>query len=206
MVAPLVALIGIVIGFGQAGPSPRVKNPGLAAILQKMVKEDQALRMKIAESMRAGKPLTIELVRGMQSADAENTGRLRQIVRTYGWPTFDLVGTKAGNDAWLLVQHADHDPKFQRECLNLMEPLVGKGQVGRQNFAYLTDRVLLAEGKKQIYGTQFTQLKDGSWEPRPLEDPDNVDKRRSEMGMPTMAEYRKLLEEMYGRKPPPASN
>jgi hypothetical protein len=55
----------------------------------------------------------------------------------------------------------------------------------------------LAEGKKQIYGTQFTS-QDGQWQPRPLEDAANVDVRRAEVGLPPLAEYARQLKEVYG--------
>ena len=71
-----------------------------------------------------------------------------------------------------------------------------KGEVLQDNFAYLTDRVLLAEGKKQLYGTQFIQI-DGKLQPRPLEDEANVDKLRATVGLPSLAEYLKQAEEAY---------
>ena len=58
-----------------------------------------------------------------------------------------------------------------------------KNEIAQTDLAYLTDRVLLAEGKKQIYGTQVTQV-DGKWAPRELEDEKNVDKRRADVGLP----------------------
>jgi hypothetical protein len=66
-----------------------------------------------------------------------------------------------------------------------------KAEVSQTDLAYLTDRVLLVEGKKQIYGTQFN-FSDGKWEPRPLEDPTSVDKRRAEVGLQPLAEYRRI--------------
>jgi hypothetical protein len=57
--------------------------------------------------------------------------------------------------------------------------------------------VLLAEGKKQLYGTQFT-IANGRLEPRPLEDAANVDKLRKEVGLPPLAEYLKVSEQFYG--------
>jgi hypothetical protein len=137
-----------------------------------------------------------KLVSVLKKADQENTERLAQIVEKHGWPTNSLVGNDGANAAWLLVQHADADTKFQRKCLDLMTELP-KTEVSQTNLAYLTDRVLLAEGKKQVYGTQFTSS-GGKWEPRPLEDPDNVDKRRAEVGMKPLAEYVKDLQSMYG--------
>ena len=66
-----------------------------------------------------------------------------------------------------------------------------------KNLALLTDRVLLAEGKKQLYGTQFTFV-NGKLKPHPIQDEANVDKRRAEAGLPPLAEYAKMLEKVYG--------
>jgi hypothetical protein len=101
--------------------------------------------------------------------------------------------------AWLLVQHADADAKFQRECLDLMARMPAD-QVSRTRLAYLTDRVLLAEGKKQVYGTQFQSV-NGKWVPRELEDQAHVDERRSKVGLNTLAEYVRQLEAAYGPAP-----
>jgi hypothetical protein len=121
---------------------------------------------------------------------------LKQTVEKLGWPTNSLVGSEGADAAWLLVQHADADVKFQRKCLDLMAALP-KNEVSQTHFAYLTDRVLLAEGKKQIYGTQFDWV-DGKLQPQSLEDEANVDKRRAEVGMPPLAQYAKEMEELYG--------
>ena len=74
-----------------------------------------------------------------------------------------------------------------------------KHEVSQRDLAYLTDRVLLAEGKKQIYGSQFQQ-KDGKLLPSPIEDEANVDKRRKEVGLNPLAEYAKQLAETYKSK------
>jgi hypothetical protein len=70
---------------------------------------------------------------------------------------------------------------------------VKKGEIPAQQMAYLTDRVRVAEKQKQVYGTQFEDL-----EPFPIEDEANVDKRRQQVGLPPLAEYRKSIEAMYG--------
>jgi hypothetical protein len=132
----------------------------------------------------------------VSKVDADNAKWLSGVVDKDGWPTVTQVGKEAAGTAWLLVQHADADPKFQRKCLDLMTKLP-KGEADTKDVAYLTDRVLLAEGKKQVYGTQFHSPK-GKWEPRPLEDEANVDKKRAEVGLPPLAEYVKQLESVYG--------
>src|SRR5262249_39440616 len=137
-----------------------------------------------------------KLTAKVKAVDEDNTKWLKGVVGRHGWPTNTLVGKDGANAAWLLVQHADADPKFQRRCLDLMAKLP-KDEVSQSNLAYLTDRVLLAEGKKQLYGTQFTFV-DGKWKPRPLEDEANVDQRRAEAGLPPLAGYIKLIEQQYG--------
>lgn len=136
-----------------------------------------------------------KLLSVVHKIDGENVQWLKQTVDKQGWPTNSLVGSDGANAAWLLVQHADADLKFQRKCLNLMAALP-KNEMSQNDLAYLTDRVLLAEGKKQIYGTQFDWI-DGKLQPQPLEDEVNVDKRRAEVGMSPLAEYAKEMEELY---------
>jgi hypothetical protein len=124
--------------------------------------------------------------------DADNTEWLNDIVSKRGWLTYSDVGIDGGDAAWLLVQHADADPSFQRLCLDLMTGLP-RDEVSQENMAYLTDRVMIKEGKKQIYGTQF-EVRDGEWVPAELYDVENVDTRRAEIGLPPLAEYKAMLE------------
>ena len=124
--------------------------------------------------------------------DAENTQWLKGIVSERGWLTYSDVGVDGGAAAWLIVQHADADTAFQRLCLDLMSTLP-KSEVSQTNVAMLTDRVLLAEGNHQIYGTQFV-IRESEWVPLRLEDPESVDIRRAEVGLPPMAEYKAMLE------------
>jgi hypothetical protein len=72
-----------------------------------------------------------------------------------------------------------------------------RDQVNVGDLADLTDRVLLAEGKKQVYGTQFT-LVNGKCKPRPLKDEANVDKRRKEVGLEPLADYFNQAESFNG--------
>ena len=124
--------------------------------------------------------------------DADNTAWLKKIVDERGWLKNSDVGPDGADAAWLIVQHAIGDSLFQRQCLDLMTA-VSKDEISQQNLAGLTDRVLLAEGKNQIYGTQFV-VREGEWVPLRLEDEKNVDARRAEAGLPPMDEYKAVLE------------
>ncbi|REK17943.1 MAG: hypothetical protein DWQ37_05325 [Planctomycetota bacterium] len=148
------------------------------------------------ESLAAQK----QVMARIKAVDEKNTTWLKATVREHGWPTISMIGRDAAHSAWLLVQHADADPGFQRRCLDLMMRLPNE-EVLRNKFPYLIDRVLLAEGRKQRYGTQFTN-RDGKWVPRPLENEAGVDRRRAEFGLPPLAEYVEQLESMYGKAAP----
>jgi len=120
--------------------------------------------------------------------DRENTQWLKQEVARRGWPKLSEVGEKASNAAWLLAQHADHDPAFQYRALKMMEPLVVEEEVSKGNFAYLHDRIMLKLKGKQRFGTQVTCV-EGERAPHALEHPDRVDEFRAEMGLDPIAEY-----------------
>jgi hypothetical protein len=176
---------------------------GLRQELLERVKEDQEARTKWLESMnkmRERDPKnpalgTLAEIKKMQEIDRRNTAWLKGIINKHGWPGKTLVGEDGANAAWLLVQHADLDRPFQKRCLTLLTVAVKKGEATAQEQAYLTDRLLVAEGKKQKYGTQFRTV-GGKTEPNPIEDEANVDKRRKELGLPSMAEYRLMIEKL----------
>jgi hypothetical protein len=78
----------------------------------------------------------------------------------------------------------------------LIEQAVTADQASHEHYAYLYDRVAVAAKRPQRYGTQF----DDAGEPYAIEDAVNVDARRKEVGLGTMAEYRSQMRELYGPK------
>lgn len=120
--------------------------------------------------------------------DAENLPWIKHVIATYGWPGKSLVGEDGANAAWLLVQHADADPAFQRHCLDLMTAAVSDAEASPGQLALLTDRVLLAEGQQQLYGSQL-RAQGGTWRPRDLACPEQVDERRAAVGLEPLAQY-----------------
>jgi hypothetical protein len=128
--------------------------------------------------------------------DEENTAYLVELVQTSGWPTISEVGSDASQAAWLLAQHADRNPDFQAHCLALMKALP-ESEVSPKNIAYLEDRVRVAKGEPQLYGTQF--YKDGaSFGPLPIEDEQGLEERRAAMGLETFEANKQRMIEMYG--------
>jgi hypothetical protein len=135
--------------------------------------------------------------------DAGNLTWRKVVVAEAGWPGRSVVGKDGAHAAWLLAQHADRDPAFQRRCLDLITEAVKSGEASPADLAYLTDRVLLAEGQHQEYGTQMTGREDG-WVPRRLRDPETVDERRAAMSLGPLSENIARITRRYG-PPTPAT-
>ena len=134
------------------------------------------------------------------AADGENLPWLRRVITDVGWPGKSLVGEDGAQAAWLLAQHCDSDPAFQRRCLDLLTAAVERGEATVVQQAYLTDRVLLHEGKPQEYGTQ-AMARDGRLEPQKLRDPDHVDQRRASVGLGPLAGYLARMAEHHAPEP-----
>lgn len=109
-----------------------------------------------------------------------------------GWFIISEYGEEADSAAWLIVMHADKDPDFQKEILEVLRPLAEIGETSPRNFAQMTDRIAVNDNKRQVYGTQLT-CKKGKLVPEKIEDPENVEARRKAVGLPPLAE--KIAEE-----------
>jgi len=180
----------------QEARNPSVKEPTLRRELLKRVEQDQSIRKELI-SKGVEHPDKAILAR-MQAIDTANTKRVRVIVRKYGWPTPELVGRDGAEAAFLIVQHAELD--FQKEMLPLVEKAYKSGGLKGESYALLLDRVLVGQGKPQVYGTQakrFEEWKGQEVALEPIEDEANVDKRRAKVGLFTLSEYREMLKRMY---------
>jgi len=82
---------------------------------------------------------------------------LKQILTKHLWITIPKFGFKTSENAWIIVQHAMHDPAFQHQALFLMEYCLPNKEVDPLHYANLYDRVTIHYNKlgmKQRYGTQ----------------------------------------------------
>lgn len=130
--------------------------------------------------------------------DTRNTERVKQMLEGRDWFQDDLDGEGAGYYGWLLVQHADRNPEFQVEVLGMIEAKIGAPGVSKGSFAYLYDRVAVAAGRPQRYGTQSIECVAGHASPGPLEDAENIDALRAELGLGPLAEYMAIFGECDG--------
>lgn len=193
-------------GFERLPASPQDKD-WVRAKLQNMADIDQYMRKFPEEIQRQGLsgPEKLEFDAQYQqrfmAVDRRNTADLKQLLRVHSWFTISEFGASADSNAWLLVQHADDDPGFQKQILQVLEPLALKGETRPSNFAYLFDRVALSYGDParktaQRYGTQGRCTGPGTWQEFPVEDPAALDQRRQAVGLMPIAEYRQFFKDI----------
>lgn len=166
-------------------------NKPLVAMLDSVYTEDQKYRQQIdaiqkqygwdSKEMKAHWEI-------IEKKDAVNLVKVKRVLDTYGWLGTDVVGVQGNSTLFLVIQHADLPT--QEKYLPMMREAVKNGKAQGSSLALLEDRVALRQGKRQIYGSQIGQ------DPQtkqhyisPLDDPDNVDKRRAAVGLGPLADY-----------------
>ncbi len=163
----------------------------LQAELLQIFKDDQDIRNQYIDSSKKygfNNSIVDSLIKLMMFKDSVDLEKVTKILDTKGWVGKDKVGDQANQTLFLVIQHADI--KTQEKYLPMMQDAVKKGNTSGSSLALLKDRVALREGRKQIYGSQIGRnLKTNKYYVLPLDDPDNVDKRRSEVGLGPLADY-----------------
>jgi hypothetical protein len=120
--------------------------------------------------------------------DSINLKSIINILDKQGWLGPDIIGEQGNSTLFLVIQHADI--ATQQKYLPMMREAVKKGNARPSSLALLEDRVLLRTGKNQIYGSQIgTDPKTNLNYVLPLDDPENVDKRRAEVELQPLADY-----------------
>ena len=169
-----------------------VANQPLRLELLGLASDDQEDRKGLSDAIKTNDR---EYEKRLMEKDAARTLRLKAIIADQGWPTAAVVGTDGVNAAWLVLQHSD-DSVWQKTMLPVLERAAAAGEMSRGDVALLTDRVFIRSGQPQRYGSSFSVV--GSrMVADPIEDESQVDVRRAEVGLPPMAEYARVLSEMY---------
>ena len=97
---------------------------------------------------------------------------------------------------FFLVHHSS-DSDFQKSLLPSLEKANSAGEIGNQEYALFTDRVLVGSNLPQRYGTQV-RIVNRETVLYPVENMSNLDKRREEIGLPPIKVYLDLVQEMLG--------
>jgi hypothetical protein len=124
--------------------------------------------------------------------DSSNLAFIERVIDKYGYPGKTLVGLGSNLAVFYVIQHSDKIAKY----IPIIEKAAKDNELPFKYFAMMQDRLLMEQGKEQIYGTQGCSgcLKNGDktaviW---PIKNSENVNKTREEAGFPdTVEEYAK---------------
>jgi Family of unknown function (DUF6624) len=170
-------------------------NQELASELKKMAEIDQ-----IAAYIPQGeyKKLSKEEWNSFKdSVFKTHQKRLKEIFDLNGFVGFDLTGVEGSQNFWLMVQHSDHNPDFQKEVLEKMRIEVEKDNAIPSNYGLLVDRVKLNTGQAQVYGTQVDyNMEICQAYPKNLADSTNVNERRKSIGLEPIEVYLNQMTKM----------
>jgi hypothetical protein len=172
-------------------------DTALAKKLLAMRDKDQAAR-GFHDGVPSNAAGNAAMAPNLAEIDHELTVQLKEIVREKGWPTISLVGIDASDGAMLILIHtADHE--WQQAMLPELEKLAKANKIDGSGIALVVDKELVAAGKLQHYGSQF-KIVDGEMEMYAVEDPSGLNQRRSEMLLPPMDVYLRLMAQLYHLK------
>lgn len=151
--------------------------------LEKLLARDQIVRDQNLRAQIADPNIKSSLIRIVDSA---NMVALRSLIEKYGFPEFSNVGHQGESDVLALLLHGllKEDSLswayFQPKLLNAVK----NGQLMPEHYALLYDRAISDNGReKQYYGVMPTL---------PIDDIENVDIRRKEIGLMPLEDELKI--------------
>ncbi|RAJ96001.1 hypothetical protein LX87_03751 [Larkinella arboricola] len=190
------------LGLGQV-------NGSLKRELDSMYVLDQRYRayfmeypknQKLADSLMAAfeikENLSGKLWKLQNHVDSLNLIRVKEIIKTHGYPGSSLVGKPTNAAAWHIIQHSPEIAVY----FPIIEKAGQAGELPMSLVAMMHDRLLTEQHKPQRYGTQATcyPLKADPTKQEcfiwPIENPSAVNERRKKAGfMQTVEENAKRL-------------
>lgn len=162
-------------------------NKDISLKLFRMGINDQKYLAYRIISNRRGKAVTpIEII----NIERKNKKQLKKIIRKYGIPTPSMVGLTACEDAFFVLQHSIIEDKYYY----MVQEAYERGDYPAQYYALLTDRWRIQSDEKQLYGTQFSNIRDENGKIKdvvlcPVEDFKNLNERRRKIRLGTIEEY-----------------
>jgi len=118
----------------------------------------------------------------------ENTEFMRQLLAEVGWIDVPRFGYSASREAFLLVQHS-WDVQLLTAALPRVKKDVDSGQMESDAYALLYDRLQLALGRPQRYGSQVVSDGQEGVVVLPVEDQSKIEELRKQLGLISLKEY-----------------
>jgi hypothetical protein len=170
-------------------------NKSLVVILDSVYLDDQTIRWKFFDDLEKYGQKSDEFkatVKAMNKQDSINIIKVEKILDEHGWLGEDIIGEDGNRTLFFVIQHAEL--KVQEKYLPMLREAVKNKNAKPSQLALLEDRIAMRNVKEQTYGSQ-TKIDDKTGKSyfTPIKDPENVDIRRANVGLPPMSEYAKTF-------------
>lgn len=117
-----------------------------------------------------------------------NERKILGILDTQGWPDINIVGEQGHLTICNVLQHSGIE--VRKKYIPMMKKAVKEKGLAQRLLARSEDRLATDRGELQIYGGQIKYYPETkSFNVWPIIDPENVDKRRAEIGLAPIAEF-----------------
>ena len=173
-----------------------IDNKTFAKALFKMIIRDQGLmyagnierRKYIQNGGYFDSPSIFPILAMEEKNKAINEEQLLEMLDKYGWPQESSVTEYAAAGAALIINHSTYE--IRSKYFPMLEKAFKAGEAQPLRYAKMRDRLLVEEGKEQLYGTQI-EFKNLKKEPYPIYEENKVDARRAEIGLGPLSPYLK---------------
>ena len=119
---------------------------------------------------------------------AINEKKIIDLLDNQGWPDMAIIGEQGNHTVCNVLQHSSM--AIRQKYLPMMREAVKQNHLQPRFLARAEDRLATDRGELQIYGGQikfYPETK--TFNVWPIFDPENVDKRRAEIGLEPMADF-----------------
>jgi len=208
----LLLLTNLIVGCSN---QPKF-NPELKSELAAILKKDQGYRELygggISETRKHELLAELNLTETdflqneralFEENDSLNLIQVEKIIEEHGYPGKTLVGEPENEAAWFVIQHSNK--------IEAYFPLIKKAgqnqEIGAMKVAMMEDRMLMDQGKEQIYGTQAkanflvenpSSQDDVKYVIWPIAHPEMVNELRTKAGFnTTVEEYATMMNIKY---------
>lgn len=162
-----------------------MKYPEYARELLSMAEEDQYEARNMQRIMDAMDSDVERQEYRQKIADTfhERAKRMFEILDVIGIPTFENIGKEAAETVSLFALHSYIDEMKKLLAIYEKQFAIDPNSFYKEAIPPLTDRIMIAEQRRQKFGTNWSITKDDTWFLIPVEDFENVNDLRAKYGL-----------------------
>ncbi|UAB80072.1 hypothetical protein INR76_07970 [Marixanthomonas sp. SCSIO 43207] len=169
------------------------KKENLLALIDDIWKTEQE-PIRSRDSLIALYGVDAELVKEQQVIIDKNhiinEKRVKNILENYGWPSKEMIGDRGNWTLCNVIQHSANEVRIH--YLPMMRQAVKDQKLEPRFLVRAEDRIATERGDLQVYGGQMKYYPETkSFNLWPVLDPENIDARRTAIGLDSIAVFLK---------------